>query len=193
MKKEGKNNKNKLVIIIIIALIIVGVVLALVLKPKSDDEEAKYTQYDYVKSIVDKYNTSTENVEEEASLVDSGSDVVVMLSDFIDIEDGGKHMSMMNYTKMQISSIIYDKDNNPTMVANMTVDENYSVSDVTTYVYSTGDINTYESNDEKIAEFKKMAEAASKKFKEVVAEAAKNGVKLFGKNLTELKETEYSK
>ena len=190
---KTKNVKKIIMVGIIVALVIVGVIIVSVKKSETKNKIIEYTQYDYVKSIIDTYNESVETVSDEVSLIDNGNDIVVMISDFVETEEGGKHMSIMNYTTMKISSIIYDKDNNPTMVANMTVDENYNVSNVTTYAYSTGDINTYQSDDEKMVEFKKIAESVSKKFKKIVSEAAQNGVELFNKSLNDLKLTEYKK
>ena len=193
MKKNKNINvkRNRIIALIIAISIVIIVTTIIICAVKPSEEATKYSQYKQVQDIVDNYNQSHAGFKSDVSLVDNDTDLIVMISNFVETEDGNKHISMINYTKKQINTTLYDKDNNPLMIANMQIDENYNVSNVVTYVYSTGDINSYNSEDEEIIEFKNIAATASSYFKEVFN--SNKDLRLFGSTLLDLKSAEYKK
>ena len=188
-------NKKSLIIVIIVLLVVVGVatLLALTAKDKENDGVNKTTEYSHITALLDSYNAKNEGTATDVTLMESETELAFMINDYVETETGEKQKIFVNYTTMQISSVVYDKDLKPTQIINMYINDTYTVKKVVVYDYSTEKLITYESNDKEIEEYQKRANIMSDKIKEIFNETSLNGVTLFNKTITDVKDTTVNK
>lgn len=194
-KNSGKKLKLLPIILIVLAIVVLLIGIVYIIKTNisknknNGDVEKKYTEYNYIESIVEKYNEKSDKDSAQISISSSETDITLLNLDTMVMQNGQKHMTIFNYTKMEASSIIYDKNDTPLEVVTIIFDENYNVKKVSTFDVVKSALNTYESTDD-VTKYQEIMNSVSEKFEEVLKDSE---ITLFNKTATELKEKEYKK
>lgn len=192
--ETSKNSKYIAMVFLAIVAICAIIITVNVLRGEERETVIEYSEYDYIKDKINDYNDvyskGINNSNSSVLLVEDKTNLVFMIT-IPRASDGGKDIATIDFTNMKMQNISYDRYDKPIIRSEMSIDEHYTISSASTYLYSKERYKTYTKADTEWQQIQQIALGAGKGVNVILEGNDGKGVDVFNKTIQELKNKEY--